>query len=558
LRTTEKGGDAIKKKTGLLSTKLANETIQRLRTTKKGGHAMKKKTRLLSTKLAVALAVIATLVLSFNQLLAAEGQVLRMACKYGDAKSLDAHRATGSQDRLVVALLFNGLVRYEPGNLSVDAIIPDLATTIPAPKILPNGKQQWIFKLRKGVKTHPYGGKAGYELTAEDVVYSLERAADPKRSSFSIDYSGMAFEALDKYTVQVTVDKPLSAHLFLPKLANRGGGLIVAKKALEEKGDEWFKTHPVGTGPFVFQKYLPREKVIVVRNQNYFRGAPKLAGVEWYYMPSVSSRELALQKGELDVIEGPKEQAWAEKMMKIPGVVVDWINSSETIIAHFNMTVKPLNLIKVRQAIAYAMNRKEFVAVYGEKNSAPIYSCVPVGRMIAGLTEAEVEKEGLMYEYNLSKAKKLLAEAGYPNGFSLDVFTSESKTYKRAYELLQAQLRRIGIDLKLSVVDHSAFHARIRQNLNPIVFYACMRPNPDVFLTQFYHSDSIVVTGKKAITNFSHIGEVDADEDGKIDSVDTGGALEKGPVGAFAKVGLISARHRRIHLCQKSQSGLGL
>ncbi|MBL7177234.1 MAG: polyamine ABC transporter substrate-binding protein [Desulfobacteraceae bacterium] len=481
---------------------------------------MKKKTRLLSTKLAVALAVIVMLAFSFNQALAAEGQVLRMACKYGDAKSLDAHRATGSQDRLIAALLFNGLVQYQPGNLSVDAIIPDLATEIPSPKVLADGRQQWIFKLKQGVMTHPYEGNLGYELTSEDVVYSLERAADPKRSSFSVDYSGMTFEALDKYTVQITVDKPLSGFLFLPKLANRGGGLVVAKKALEEKGDEWFKIHPVGTGPFVFQKYVPREKVIVVRNPNYFRGAPKLAGVEWYYMPIVSSREMALQKGEMDVIEGPKEQVWAEKMMKIPGVVVDWINSSETIIAHFNMTVKPLNLLKVRQAIAYAMNRKEFVAVYGEKNSAPIYSSVPVGRMIAGLTSEEVAKEDLLYEYDLSKAKKLLAEAGYPNGFSLDVFTSESKTYKRAYELMQAQLRRINIDLKLSVVDHSAFHARIRQNLNPIVFYACMRPNPDVFLTQFYYSDSIVVTGKKAITNFSHIGEVDADGDGKIDSVD--------------------------------------
>lgn len=481
---------------------------------------MKKKTRLLSTKLGVVLVVIVTLALSFNQALADEGQVLRMACKYGDAKNLDAHRATGSQDRLVVTLVFNGLLRYQPGNMSVDAIIPDLATEIPSPKVLADGRQQWILKLKQGVMTHPYEGNPGYELTSEDVVYSYQRAADPKRSSFSIDYSGMTFEALDKYTVQVTVDKPLSAFLFLPKLANRGGGLIVAKKALEEKGDEWFKTHPVGTGPFVFQKYVPREKVVLTKSIKYFRGAPKLAGVEWYYMPSVSSREMALQKGELDVIEGPKEQVWAEKMAKIPGIEIDSINSSETIIAHFNMTVKPLNLLKVRQAIAYAMNRKEFVAVYGAKLSQPIYSIVPVGRMIAGLTREEVAKEDLLYEYNLSKAKKLLAEAGYPNGFSLDVFTSKSATYKRAYELVQAQLRRIGIDLKLSVVDHSAFHARIRQNLNPIVFYACMRPNPDVFLTQFYYSDSIVVTGKKAITNFSHVGEVDADGDGKIDSVD--------------------------------------
>lgn len=481
---------------------------------------MQQKTRLFSTKLGVALVVMVTLAFSFTHALADEGRVMRMACKYGDAKSLDAHRATGSQDRLITGLVFNGLVRYQPGNLSVDAIIPDLATEIPSPKVLADGRQQWVFKLKPGVMTHPYQGSPGYELTSEDVVYSFQRAADPKRSSFSIDYSGMTFEALDKYTVQVTVDKPLSDYLFLPKFANRGGGLIVAKKAVEEKGDEWFKTHPVGTGPFVFQEYIPGEKVVLTRNAKYFRGAPQLAGVEWYYMPSVSSRELALQKGELDVIEGPKEQAWAEKVAGYSGVKVDRTNSAETITAHFNLTVKPLNLLKVRQAIAYAINRKEFVAVYGPDVSSAIYSCVPVGRMIAGLTKTEVEKENCLYEHNLSKAKELLAEAGYPNGFSLELFTSKSKTYQRAYELLQAQLRKIGIDIKLSVIDHSAFHARIRENLNPIVFYACMRPNPDVILTQFYYSDSIVVTGKKAITNFSHIGEVDADGDGQIDSID--------------------------------------
>ncbi len=481
---------------------------------------MQKKKALFSTKLTVVLAVMVTLAFSFNQALAAEDRVMRLAHKYGDSKSLDAHRATGSQDRLVVGLVFNGLLRYPPGNLAADAIEPDLATEVPSPKVLADGRQQWVFKLRPGVKTHPYAGNPGYELTSEDVVYSFQRAADPKRSSFAVDYSGMTFEAPDKYTVQVTVDKPISAFLFLPKFSNRGGGLIVAKKAVEEKGNDWFKTHPVGTGPFVFQKYVPREKVVMTRNATYFRGAPKLAGVEWYYMPNVSSRELALQKGELDVIEGPKEQAWGEKVAKLPGVEVDSINSSETITAHFNLTVKPLDQLKVRQAMAYAINRKEFVAVYGPDVSSEIYSIVPVGRMIAGLTKEEVAKENLVYKYNLAKAKKLLAEAGYPKGFTLDVFTSESTTYKRAYELLQAQLRRIGIDMKLSVVDHSAFHARIRQNLNPIVFYACMRPNPDVILTQFYSADAIVVTGKKAKTNFSHIGEVDADGDGKIDSID--------------------------------------
>ena len=89
---------------------------------------MKQQTRFLTTKLAMVLAACVLVALSFNHALSAEDQVLRMANKYGDAKSLDAHRATGSQDRLIVGLVFNGLVCYQPGNLSVDAMIPDLAS----------------------------------------------------------------------------------------------------------------------------------------------------------------------------------------------------------------------------------------------------------------------------------------------------------------------------------------------------------------------------------------------------------------------------------------------
>ena len=338
---------------------------------------MRKKLTLLSIKMALILTLFVFSIVPFKQALATEGNVLKMACKYGDSKSLDPHRATGSQDRLVMALLFNGLVRYPPGNMSVDAILPDLASALPSQKVMADGRQEWIFKLNKGVITHPYDGTAGYELTADDVVFSLNRSADLKQSSFAGDYSGMTFKALDNYTVQVILEKPVSKFLFLPKFVNRGGGQIIAKKAVEAKGNDWFKTHPVGTGPFVFKQYIPREKVVVTGNDKYFRGAPKLAGVEWYYMSNMSSRELGLQKGELDVIEGPKEQAWAEKVAKMPGVVVDSTPSSETITAHFNMTVEPLKKLKVRQAIAYAINRKEFLEVYGVDITYPLYSVVP-------------------------------------------------------------------------------------------------------------------------------------------------------------------------------------
>ena len=125
------------------------------------------------------------------------------------------------------------------------------------------------------------------------------------------------------------------------------------------------------------------------------------------------------------------------------------------------------------------------------------------------------------YAFNVEEAKSLLAAAGYPDGFSLEMFISESEIYIVTMQIIQQQWKKIGVDLKLVVVDHSTYHSRIREDANPVVIYGAYRTPliADIYLTQFYASASIV--GKDtAITNFSHLGEVDADGDGVIDGID--------------------------------------
>jgi peptide/nickel transport system substrate-binding protein len=437
----------------------------------------------------------------------AQEQVLRLAFDAADLKTLDPHFAASTNDRGIVQMIFDGLVRYKPGDINAANIEPDLAVAIPEPEIV-NGKQIWTFQLRQGVMCHPWGGNPGYELTAEDVVYSLQKAADPARSAYAGEYTGMTFEATGRYTVKITVEKPLSKLLFLPKFANYAGGFIVCKKAVEDLGDEAFKTNPVGTGPFMFKEYKPMERVVLVRNENYFRGKPYLERVEIYYMPDESSREFGLEKGELEVIEGPPEQPWLEKMRAIPGVVVDVFGPDDTVVLHINMAKDPFTNLKVRQAVAYCLSRDELTAVIGPDISAPLYSPVPL-YMPGGLTREEVEAKGLAYDVDRAKARALLAEAGYPNGFSIEVVITERGEYHIPMVNIQSQLRECGIDVNLKVVDHSSFHTLIRQDVNPLVLYVCTRPNADVFLTRFYHSASIVVTGAKPDTNFSHISSID-------------------------------------------------
>lgn len=466
--------------------------------------------------LMVALLMIGVVAFDLHAQPLAKEQVLTIAFDAGDLQTLDPHRAASTVDRATVDMIFNGLVRYPPGNqVNVE---PDLAASW---KVSPD-KKVWTFSLRKGVFFHPYPGNPnGYELTSEDVVYSFKRASDSKRSSYAGEYTGMTFEAVDPYTVRITIEKPISDTLFLAKVASYAGGMIVCKKAVEEKGDEWFKTNPVGTGPFRFDSYEPRQKAVLAGNPKYFRGEPILKQVVVRYIAAVNSRELGLQTGELQIIEGLKEDKWIEKIAAFPDVAVKTFGPCESQVFNFNMTKPPFNDLRVRKAVSYAISREGIAAFMGKGLAVPIYSPAQAPPAPGALTKEDAVKAGVVYEDNVVEAKKLLTEAGFPNGIKMEVIISEmASSYQKPMVAIQAQLKKAGIDMALKVVDHSSFHSLIREDASPIVYYAAWRPNVDAYLTRFYHSDSVVKTGKKPDTNFSHYGAVDANGDGKIDSID--------------------------------------
>ncbi len=435
------------------------------------------------------------------------GGILRFGQSAADVGTLDPHFASGTQDRSLVDMVFNALIRFKPGDGT--QFEPDLATALPEPAT-DAGKQTWTFTLRKGVMCQPTEGVPAYELTSEDVVYSLKKSADKDRSAYAGDYTGMTFEAAGPSTVKVSLASPLSKALLYPKLANYSGGYIVCSKAAEKLGAAGLKTHPVGTGPFTFKRYSPKEKVELVANEAYFRGKPQLDGVDFMYMPDLTSRELGLLGGQLDVANGTADIAWVQKMEANADAKVDVFGVGEVVTIHFNSRIAPLDKLPVRQAIAYALDRAEFQALTGARVSEQVFSPVPAQFMPGGLTQPEAAAKGVEYKTDREKAKKLLAEAGFPNGFSLSMVTSELPSYRVVYESMQAQLAKVGIKIDLKVVDHTSMHSTIRADTNPIVVYVAFRPNADVYLSQFFHSDAIVVSGKKPNTNFSHYASIDA------------------------------------------------
>lgn len=433
-------------------------------------------------------------------------RILRFGVHVSNMGSLDPHFAAGSQDRALADMLFNGLLRYQPGN--APTIQPDLAVRIPTFE-MEGGRQVWTVKLRQGVMFNPGPQTPAYELTAADVVFSLRKSADRKHCAYAGAYEGMRFEAVDRYTVRIIVKHPVSPVLFLPKLTDYAGGFIVSKRAIETMGYAGFKKHPVGTGPFRFSRYLPGREVDLTANDGYFRGRPHLDGVQIRFVPGIRAREAALLNGDLDVITGSGEKGWAQRMSGKPGIVVDTFGVGEVGTLYFNTKMKPLDDIRVRRAIAFALNRKAFLNTTGRQLVGAVYSPVPAQFLPGGLTKADVEQLHLGYDQDIGKAKRLLAEAGYAHGFTLDLVSSEKRLYRAYYEELRRQLLKIGIVCRIKVVTHSQMHHIIRTDPKPLVIYVAWRPNADAYLSRFFHSDAIVVTGSHPDTNFSNYGKID-------------------------------------------------
>jgi peptide/nickel transport system substrate-binding protein len=439
----------------------------------------------------------------------AEEQILRISVDALDLGTADPHMGTGTHHRVLYDLIFNGLVRYAPGEYP--RIEPDLAVALPESRI-EDCKQVWTFELSQGVLTHPFPGyPGGYEITAEDVVYSFERVRDPERSTYASDYVGWEIAAVDTYTVEITIPMPTSEALFLPLVADYMGGMIVPKKAEESMGHAEYRMNPIGTGPFKWAEYRPMDRIILQAHKAYFRGRPVLDEVHLVYIAEIGAAEVALRTGELEAVIGPMEQPWVEKMEGYEGIIVDVYGPGENVTLHYNMGKAPLDSLKVRQALSYAMSREFMVALFGQDIAVPTYSIVPYGYLPGGVSREMLGEAGYSWEveYDPKLARDLLEEAGYGDGFTLEAYASERDYYIRPFEVVQELLRAIGVELRITVVDHATYHARIREDTNHLVFYNSWRPSADMYLTRFFHSASRVVVGAAPDTNFSHADMID-------------------------------------------------
>lgn len=424
----------------------------------------------------------------------ATGTTLTVGTNVADAGKLDPHVATATADKGLLHWMFNGLVRIKLGESNPEFIEPDIAKSWTSSA----DGLTWKFTLREDVQCHgDFGG-----LDADDVVFSLRRAANPDISAFAKDLAAIeTVEASGDYEVTIKLKESVPSLLGL--LVSYHGGNIVCQDAVEVLGDEYVQK-PVGTGPFMFSEYKPQQYIKLVANPEYFRGEPAIKEIIYRYIPSDSTRDLAFQSGEIDMITGKQDEAWANRIEKLPGVNLALMSPGEMSVLSLNKTMPPLDDVRVRKAFAHAINRDEMVQFKGEKVAIASYSPVPEGNL--GFT-ADVPR----YEYSIERAKELLTEAGFPDGVTLNTIHTTNPGMMPTMEAAQAQLRKAGINLEITPVEHSTFHEQIRKDLSQVVHYSALRfPIADVYLTQFFLSSSTVNT-PTAVTNFSHCDAADAE-----------------------------------------------
>jgi peptide/nickel transport system substrate-binding protein len=302
------------------------------------------------------------------------------------------------------------------------------------------------FKLRQGVAFHN-----GEPFNAEAVKFTFDRllgeegAKGPQQANYtSIDH----VEIVDEYTVNFILKS--KDPVLITKLAGYGG-VIVPPQYIKEKGDEHFNTHPVGTGPFKMETYEKDSKVILVKNENYWKeGLPKLDKVTFRIIPEATTRLAELQTGAVDIMK-KVEISQAQTVEKEANVELMTVGTPTVYAIRFNVTKAPVDDVRVREAIGYALDMDTIIETvlggYGARIST-FQSEMSFGN----------DPSLPFREYNPEKAKQLLAEAGVQAGTELEFFfPGNDATFKEIAQGVEIYLSEVGLKAKLTPVDSSTF-----------------------------------------------------------------------------------------------------
>ncbi len=411
------------------------------------------------------------------------GGVLRVAIA-GDPPSLDMHQETTFKVMIPMGNCYNTLVKFDPHNYP--NIIGDLAKSWTSSE----DGMTWTFTLHEGVKFHD-----GTVMTSADVKASWDKILNPPKGTVSARRSMYQMidlvEAPDDKTVVFNLSYPAAS--FLPMIA-LPYNFIYAKKMLDQDMN-WHKKRVNGTGPFMFKRWVRGSFLEVAKNPNYFKdGMPYMDGVKYFMIKDLSARAKSVRSGRTDVefrgfppaeVEAMQKQMGDKLVVRYPRINLQWGVS-------FNTTQKPFDDERVRKALSLAIDRYDMAKTLDPLSGlnivgGPFHPDTPFG-----LTPEELQQLpgwGKDQAANVAEAKKLLADAGYPEGFKA---TIQNRSVKLPYidfgVYLVSAWKKIGVDIEHKL-EESATWSKNRRNSNFAIsvdpFGGVGTGDPDQMLQKF-------------------------------------------------------------------------
>jgi ABC-type transport system substrate-binding protein len=393
-------------------------------------------------------------------------------------------------------MVFDGLLDYNEGT----DLQPRLAAKMPT---ISGGGKVYTFTLRHGV--HFTNGR---ELVASDVAYTVNRVLNPQTKSPGASFYGSingasavmngkaktarGIQVVNKYTIRFVLARPDVT--FLNEMA-MNFAYIVPKEVVQKEGSA-FGHKPVGTGPFLLKQWVLGQKLVFVRNSHYFMpGVPKLNGVTFLIGLNPEVALLRVERGQLDMLGDPIPGPDFIRIKNDPKFANQLVSGvdPETSYITLNTHIKPFDNLKVRQALEYAIDKQRVVKILNGRGI--------VANQVLPPTMAGFDSSYKGYSYNPALAKKMLASAGYPHGFSTTLYTLNVDPQPRIAQSFQQDLAQVGVKVRIvPLASATIINIAGTPNKAPMVWSGALAwtedfPDPSDFYSSILSCSSAVQGG---------------------------------------------------------------
>ncbi len=389
-----------------------------------------------------------------------------------DATSMDPWLSTNITDKNVVSHLYDTLL-WRDEDMTIQ---PNVARAYRAVD-----DTTWEFELRDDITF-----SNGELLTAEDVRYTVEHFRDPELGAPSTSQFDPieAVEVVDEHTVRFVTSEPFPA---LPAVMTEFW--VIPDGYTAEAGSEGLSRTPVGSGPYLLEGWLRDERIVLRANPNWWGGSPEIPYVEFRVVPNQNTRIAQAQTGEADVVSQMPEEA-APLLERNPDLKLLQAPNPRAYFISFNTQLDtPLTDVRVRQAVNYAINVEEIVEIIFGGNGQPLATLLTPQQF-----GYNPDVEG--FTYDREKAQELLAEAGYPDGFSI-AMEAPAERYPKGEEVAQiiaSQLGAVGIGVDLMVQEWGTYINQFGSEVGPPMFllgWSIPTFDPDSTLTPLLTEDAV-------------------------------------------------------------------